>query len=116
MIKEDQNISILTDSVYLDSLIKENAKKESRIFVSAYPAYHIGKELLFRTGNLYKIKTDYFPYAFPLLRNSDFLVLQYPEISQVNQLLSKFPNGKYIDFVGNYKFKYHGLFITSEKH
>lgn len=113
MIKEDQNISILTDSVYLESVIKENAKKESRVFVSAYPAYHIGKELVFRTENLYKIKTDYFPTIFPLLRNSDFLVLHYPEKSQVEQLYNKFPNGILISKIGEYNLKYHNIFLTN---
>lgn len=112
MIKKDESISILTDSVYIDSLIKKIQPKKSNIYISAYPAYHLGKELTFRTNNLYSIKTDYFPDVFTKLKKGDLLILQYPQNDQTKLLNNKFPNGKYLEKIDSYSLKLHAVFIT----
>lgn len=111
MIKNDKNISILTDSIYIDSIIKKTIPAKSKIYISAYPAYHLGKELVFRTNNLYTIETDYFDTVFTKLKRGDILILQYPDNSQINLLSEKFPKGLYLNKVGSYKFKFHSVFI-----
>lgn len=110
MILRDQQISILTDSIYLESFIKTDFK-EGKIFISTYPAHHLGKELFFRTNSHYNITSNYFPEVFSLVDKKSLLILHYPDKSQIQQLYQKFPNGKYLTQLMQYRLKYYAVFI-----
>lgn len=112
MISKDENISILTDSVYIEDYIKSNANLNTKLFVSSYPAYHLGKELLFRTNNSYPIESNYFESLLPKIGSNSILLLHYPTPEQINILKQKYPKGLYIDRMGNYAFKFHSIFNT----
>jgi 4-amino-4-deoxy-L-arabinose transferase-like glycosyltransferase len=111
MIDKDEGISILTDSVYIQSLITTHFPKRSKIYIAAYPAYHLGKELFFRLNNSYFISTDYFPTVLSSLQPTDLLIIQYPNDDEKTSLINKFPKGKYLTSIGNYNLKYHAIFI-----
>jgi len=111
MINKDEEISILTDSVYIQSFITANFPKGSKISIAAYPAYHLGKELFFRLNNSYPISTDYFPAVLSLLKPTNLLIIQYPNEGEKINLLDKFPKGEYLTSIGNYHLKYHAIFI-----
>lgn len=110
MVEADKKISILTDSYYIEHFIKKTLNGDNRILISAYPAYHLGKELFFRTNNAYSIKTDYFPHQAQAFRKGDLLILHYPEDEQIKTLRTMYPNGKVIESLGKYNLKYHKLF------
>lgn len=113
MIKEDKKISILTDSVYISSYIEENVPKGSMILISAFPSYHLQRELIFRTRNSYKFTTNYFPEILPFTDKNNILILHYPDSSQIQQLYSNFPNGKIINTINGSNLKIHAIFIPN---
>ena len=112
MIKNDESISQLTDSIYIASFIERESIKEQTIFISAFPNYHLGKELLFRTSNSYKFVTNYLPNIIPLINKSPIILL-YPDKNQIKELYNNFPNGTIIDTVNGVKLKNHIIFIPN---
>lgn len=112
MIKKDVPISSLSDSLYINSYLKKHIPKGTSILISAFPSYHLQKELFFRTNNSYTFVTNYFPSLLPLLKQNPMILL-YPDTSQIQQLQRLFPRGKIIDNIHGSKLKHHILFIPS---
>lgn len=113
MIKKDVPISNLSDSLYINSYLRKHVSKGTTILISAFPSYHLQKELFFRTNNSYTFVTNNFSSLLPLIKQNPMILL-YPDTSQVQQLQRLFPRGKMIDTIDGSRLKHHTLFISRE--
>jgi hypothetical protein len=107
MVKNDATLSELTDSIYLTSYISANVKKGSLIYIAAFPAYHLEKELFFRLHSQYTLTTNYFS-KLPYDSDNSLIIVQGPDINAIAQLKQQYPNAKTLIIP---QLKHHLVFI-----
>lgn len=110
MVNDDTKLSQLTDSIYLTSFISAHIKKNTQIYIAAFPTYHLERELFFRLHNQYVIQTNYFS-SLPYDSKHDPIIVQGPDMSVAAQLEQQYPSVYMLDTVDGYKLKHHLLFI-----
>jgi len=114
MIKNANSIADLHDSVPIASFLESNVPKGKKIFISAFPAYHLQKELFFRTHGAYTFSTNYFQNT--AFTDHGIVILHYPLESELQELQKKFPDCKIIKSLSGVKFgklNYHAIFICN---
>lgn len=107
---EEFTTTDLHDSVYIASFINSNVKKEKTIYISAFPAYHLQRELFFKTGGDYKFVTNYFPSVRPFIKGN-ILIIHNPTDINNRGPIQQLPNGIMLNTINGYTLKHHAVFI-----
>jgi 4-amino-4-deoxy-L-arabinose transferase-like glycosyltransferase len=96
MTSEDEQISGLTDSVPITAFIENSVRPDSDIVISAFPNYHLERELIVRTGDEYDVRIEPFDQAIDDASNA-VLVLFQPSSDQIHRLEARYAHGTFID-------------------
>lgn len=113
MIRNDEFVTTdLHDSIYIASFITAHVEREKTIFIAAFPAYHLQKELFFRTAGNYKFVTNYFPSALSFAKNN-MLIIHYPTDKSNQKLIQQLPDGIILNTINGYMLRQHAIFIPN---
>ncbi|TSC87382.1 MAG: hypothetical protein G01um10147_703 [Microgenomates group bacterium Gr01-1014_7] len=99
------------DIIMVSRYIRANVLPQAPIYIAAFPANAFGKELVFRTRNVYPITTTYFDYLPTAAKDNSLLVLHRPDDVSTQKVLARFPRAR---LIGNLNLKEYALFRLSE--
>jgi len=102
------NDVIKDDSLYITNYIQDNLPQGAFIQIMAPPAYHLQRELFFRTHNKYNFTTHQ-----ELKQPVDAVVILWPTTEKMKQLMEKFPEGIVIDSVSGIQLTNHTIFVPN---
>jgi hypothetical protein len=85
-------------SVYVAAFLERNVAPGSHVVIAADPAYHLSRELTFRTGGRYTFETDWFPKIEAKLGNGPAIVF-WPEGDQLDRLRARYPHAEPVNEV-----------------
>jgi 4-amino-4-deoxy-L-arabinose transferase-like glycosyltransferase len=106
MTENDEQISGLTDSVPMTSYIEERLPDGSEILISAFPNYHLERELIVRTGNAYDVRIV--PFDEAVERGDDTLIILFqPSSDQTHRLEARYAGGDFVDSYDGRVFRRH---------
>jgi hypothetical protein len=112
MVREDEEISSLTDSVPITEFIEENVQPGTPVLISAFPNYHLERELIVRTGDEYDVNIRPFDDVVDEAGQS-VVVLFQPDEAQIHRLEARYGDGQFVDAVGGVDLRRHRIFVTS---
>jgi hypothetical protein len=78
------------DVLVIQNYITHNLPPHTPIYIAAFPANALGKELLFRTTNTYPMETTYLS-ALPDRQQNILLLLHRPDSSSIKKVIEKYP-------------------------
>lgn len=110
MMEKDKNITVLGDSVLLSAYIT-TIPSSTPIYIAAFPAYHLERELFFRIPPTHTIKTDYVDHLVLSEGRENILIAQGPDQEVVKKIEEKYPDHKKITTINNKPLKNHLLFV-----
>ena len=96
MTQEDETISGLTDSVPIISYVEDHVPSGEAIIISAFPNYHLERELIVRTGDSYDVRIKRFDEAIEEAGNT-VIVLFQPPSDQTHRLEARYSGGEFIE-------------------
>ena len=92
MIHNDAVINA-NDGITLASYLNLYVPHKTPIYVAAFPIYHLGRELLFRTENHYPITTEYL-VSLTNLHAPAYLIVHRPDRESLALLFNRFPTAQ----------------------
>ena len=97
MVQQDSLINS-NDIIKVTNYIQRNIKKGTPIYVAAFPANALGKEIFFRTKATYPIMTDYFP-ALKIKNKNSIIIVHRPSDESLREVFANYPDAKLISSV-----------------
>lgn len=94
MIDNDTAINS-NDGITLASYLKRSAPPNTPIYIAAFPIYHLGRELLFRTENQYPITTNYLSNVTDVYIPA-YLIVHRPNRTSRTLLYNRFPTAQQV--------------------
>jgi 4-amino-4-deoxy-L-arabinose transferase-like glycosyltransferase len=113
MVRAEEEISGLLDSVPITEFVEQGAPPGSRIVISAFWNYHLRQEILVRTGEAYEVEVKPFDRALDAA-DDHVIVLWRPSPEQLERLREEHPHGKLIDAVNGTPLERHRIFVPGE--
>jgi hypothetical protein len=111
MVQEDEEISSLTDSVPITDFIEENIPRGTPIVISAFPNYHLERELVVRTGDAYEVSIRPFDEVVDEAGQA-VVILFRPDEAQIHRLEARYGDGRFVDAVNGTDLTRHVIFTT----
>lgn len=106
MTAEDERISGLTDSVPITGYIEDTLPEGEEVIVSAFPGYHLERELIVRTGDVYDIRIQ--PFDKAVEHGDDTLIILFqPSSDQTHRLEARYAQGEFVDEWEGYELDRH---------
>ncbi len=102
------NDVIKDDSLYITNYIQDNLPQGAAIQVLAPPAYHLQRELFFRTHNKYNLTTSQ-----ELKQPTHAIIILWPSKEKIDQLMKTFPEGAIIERVDDMQLTNHTIFVPN---
>jgi hypothetical protein len=113
MVREDEEISGLVDSVPITGFIEDQIPSGSEIIVSSFPNYHLERELIVRTGDQYDVRIEQFDTAVEY-GDSAVIVLFQPPPEQTHRLEARYGGGTFIEEWDERELRRHLIWVPAE--
>jgi hypothetical protein len=112
MVREDESISTLTDSVPIVEFIETELALGKQVLISAFHNYHLEREIVVRTGDVYPVDLVSFDEALQQAEH-DVVILFRPNDEQISRLNDMYPSGRIIDSVMGTDLRRHKIYVPA---
>jgi hypothetical protein len=110
MARHDEQISGLTDSVPISQYFEHSVHDNQTVIISAFPNYHLERELIVRSGDRYDVHIKPFNEAIDLAGDT-IVVLFRPQQDQPHRLEARHGSGEFIDEWNGYQLRRHLIWV-----
>jgi 4-amino-4-deoxy-L-arabinose transferase-like glycosyltransferase len=110
MVRAEEEISALLDSVPMTEFIEREIPPGSRIVIAAFGNYHLRQEIYIRTGGAYRVDVRPFEEALEGA-GASVIVIWRPSAEQLDTLREARLDGRVLDQVYGVPLEHHRIFV-----